>query len=124
MTEKRVKLYRFKQKYFLATDINKQLIGFQSRFHVWNCVRLKKNTFDALLICSALVCSFLKGIKACTEAMHPVSEEPYEVHHDIHGCSGGPRKGRLRAAAKVSLLSSSLLVLSMHREILHLHAPK
>ncbi|CAN6468907.1 unnamed protein product [Victoria cruziana] len=50
----------------------------------------------------------INWIKACTEAMHPVSEEPYEVHHDIHGCSGGPRKGRLRAAAKEPPLFTGL----------------
>ncbi|XP_031485027.1 BRCA1-associated RING domain protein 1-like isoform X2 [Nymphaea colorata] len=50
----------------------------------------------------------INWIKACREAMHPVSEEPYEVHHDIHGCSGGPRNGRLRAAAKEPPLFSGL----------------
>ncbi|KAK6286497.1 hypothetical protein POUND7_012676 [Theobroma cacao] len=36
-------------------------------------------------------------IKACMKAIHPVNEEPYEVILDNHGCSDGPKTGRLRA---------------------------
>ncbi|XWS31387.1 hypothetical protein CRYUN_Cryun23aG0071500 [Craigia yunnanensis] len=36
-------------------------------------------------------------IKACMKAMGPVTEEPYEVSLDNHGCSDGPKTGRLRA---------------------------
>ncbi|KAI3947942.1 hypothetical protein MKW92_024883 [Papaver armeniacum] len=37
-------------------------------------------------------------IKACTEDMDLVDEEPYEVELDIDGCRDGPRNGRLRAS--------------------------
>lgn len=43
------------------------------------------------------------GIKACMKAIHPVNEEPYEVILDNHGCSDGPKTGRLRALDNVSL---------------------
>ncbi|CAM8923196.1 unnamed protein product [Rhodiola kirilowii] len=36
-------------------------------------------------------------IKACLEAQRPVDEEPYEVSIDNHGCTDGPKTGRLRA---------------------------
>lgn len=52
----------------------------------------------------------LSGLKACMEAGHPVTEEPYEITHDIHGSFDGPRNGRLRASQKVyTFLSLSLL---------------
>ncbi|XP_071706913.1 BRCA1-associated RING domain protein 1-like isoform X2 [Rutidosis leptorrhynchoides] len=35
-------------------------------------------------------------VKACMEAGYLVKEEPYEVHLDTHGCSGGPKAGRSR----------------------------
>ncbi|KAI3722343.1 hypothetical protein L2E82_33379 [Cichorium intybus] len=38
----------------------------------------------------------VKWVKACVEAGCLVNEEPYEVHLDTHGCSGGPKAGRLR----------------------------
>ncbi|XP_062148642.1 BRCA1-associated RING domain protein 1 isoform X3 [Alnus glutinosa] len=37
-------------------------------------------------------------VKACMEAMHPVDEVPYEVCLDNHGCSDGPKTGRLMAS--------------------------
>ncbi|XP_027180435.1 BRCA1-associated RING domain protein 1 [Coffea eugenioides] len=37
-------------------------------------------------------------VKACTEAKHPVNEEPYEVNLDNHGCLNGPKTGRLRVS--------------------------
>lgn len=41
------------------------------------------------------------GVKACVEAGCLVNEEPYEVHLDTHGCSGGPKAGRLRVKNNV-----------------------
>ncbi|CAI9262952.1 unnamed protein product [Lactuca saligna] len=38
----------------------------------------------------------VEWVKACVEAGCLVNEEPYEVHLDTHGCSGGPKAGRLR----------------------------
>ncbi|XP_024984241.1 BRCA1-associated RING domain protein 1 isoform X1 [Cynara cardunculus var. scolymus] len=38
----------------------------------------------------------VEWVKACVEAGCLVKEEPYEVHLDTHGCSGGPKAGRLR----------------------------
>ncbi|KAJ9552240.1 hypothetical protein OSB04_016285 [Centaurea solstitialis] len=35
-------------------------------------------------------------VKACVKAGRVVDEEPYEVQLDTHGCSGGPKAGRLR----------------------------
>nr|XP_043633946.1 BRCA1-associated RING domain protein 1 [Erigeron canadensis] len=37
-----------------------------------------------------------KWVKACIEAGCLVDPEPYEVTLDTHGCSGGPKAGRLR----------------------------
>lgn len=37
-------------------------------------------------------------VKACTEANHPVNEEPYEVNLDNHGRLNGPKTGRLRVS--------------------------
>ncbi|KAL8240736.1 hypothetical protein R6Q59_014091 [Mikania micrantha] len=36
-------------------------------------------------------------LKACEDAGCIVKEEPYEICLDTHGCSGGPKAGRLRA---------------------------
>ncbi|XP_021280865.1 BRCA1-associated RING domain protein 1 [Herrania umbratica] len=36
-------------------------------------------------------------IMVCMKAIYPVNEEPYEVILDNHGCSDGPKTGRLRA---------------------------
>ncbi|KAI3748060.1 hypothetical protein L6452_10893 [Arctium lappa] len=38
----------------------------------------------------------VEWVKACVKAGCLVNEEPYEVHLDTHGCSGGPKAGRLR----------------------------
>ncbi|KAI3722344.1 hypothetical protein L2E82_33380 [Cichorium intybus] len=38
----------------------------------------------------------VEWVKACVEAGCLVNEEPYEVHLDTHGCSDGPKAGRLR----------------------------
>lgn len=38
----------------------------------------------------------VEWVKACVKAGCLVDEEPYEVHLDTHGCSGGPKAGRLR----------------------------
>ncbi|KAL4577217.1 hypothetical protein LXL04_013322 [Taraxacum kok-saghyz] len=38
----------------------------------------------------------VEWVKACVEAGCLVNEEPYEVLLDTHGCSGGPKAGRLR----------------------------
>ncbi|CAH1437676.1 unnamed protein product [Lactuca virosa] len=38
----------------------------------------------------------VEWVKACMEAGCLVNEEPYEVHLDTHGCTGGPKAGRLR----------------------------
>ncbi|RZR72613.1 hypothetical protein BHM03_00014971 [Ensete ventricosum] len=48
------------------------------------------------------------GLKACMEAGHPVSEEPYEISHDIHGSFDGPRNGRMRAMQKAPKLFAEL----------------
>jgi len=47
------------------------------------------------------------GIKACMEEKNPVEEQPYEIGVDNQGCQGGPRAGRLRALANVSILVAS-----------------
>lgn len=47
-------------------------------------------------------------MKACMESMHPVDEEPYEVSLDNHGCSDGPRTGRLRALDNAPRLFNGL----------------
>ncbi|KAI3449810.1 hypothetical protein Pfo_006475 [Paulownia fortunei] len=47
-------------------------------------------------------------IKACVEANLPVSEEPYEVNLDNHGCCDGPRTGRLRASNNAPKLFDGL----------------
>jgi hypothetical protein len=39
------------------------------------------------------------------EAMHPVDEVPYEVCLDNHGCSDGPKTGRLMASNNVKASS-------------------
>lgn len=44
------------------------------------------------------------GIRACMEANCPVNEEPYEITLDNHGCSDGPKIGRLRASTNVNAL--------------------
>ena len=49
------------------------------------------------------------GVKACTEAKHPVNEEPYEVNLDNHGCLNGPKTGRLRVSNNVRALVWILL---------------
>ncbi|XP_023743762.1 BRCA1-associated RING domain protein 1 isoform X1 [Lactuca sativa] len=38
----------------------------------------------------------VEWVNACMEARCLVNEEPYEVHLDTHGCTGGPKAGRLR----------------------------
>ncbi|KAJ9552244.1 hypothetical protein OSB04_016289 [Centaurea solstitialis] len=38
----------------------------------------------------------VEWVKACVKAGRVVDEEPYEVQLDTHGCSGGPKAGRLR----------------------------
>ncbi|XP_039021093.1 BRCA1-associated RING domain protein 1-like isoform X2 [Hibiscus syriacus] len=38
----------------------------------------------------------INWVKECLKAMHPLSEEPYEVSLDNHGCCDGPKTGRLR----------------------------
>jgi hypothetical protein len=43
------------------------------------------------------------------EAMHPVDEVPYEVCLDNHGCSDGPKTGRLMASNNVKLVLSRIL---------------
>ncbi|OVA08688.1 BRCT domain [Macleaya cordata] len=50
----------------------------------------------------------IEWIKACMEAMDLVSEEPYEVSLDIHGCQDGPKNGRLRIIEKTPKLFSGL----------------
>lgn len=47
-------------------------------------------------------------ITACLEAGHPVPEEPYEITCDVHGCSNGPKNGRLRAMNKAPKLLTGL----------------
>lgn len=37
------------------------------------------------------------------EAGRPVSEEPFEISHDVYGAFDGPKTGRLRAMQKVHL---------------------
>lgn len=44
------------------------------------------------------------GIKECLRAMEPVDEGKFEITVDVHGISGGPRQGRLRAIKKVLYL--------------------
>jgi len=39
------------------------------------------------------------------KAMNLVEEELYEIDLDNQGCQGGPKAGRLRALANVSILS-------------------
>ncbi|MFS7928983.1 putative BRCT domain, BRCA1-associated, BRCT domain superfamily [Helianthus anomalus] len=39
----------------------------------------------------------MEWLMACVDVGRVVNEEPYEVHLDTHGCSGGPTAGRLRA---------------------------
>ncbi|CAN6486193.1 unnamed protein product [Victoria cruziana] len=51
----------------------------------------------------------INWIKACIEATYPVSEEPYEIDRDIHGCMRGPQIGRQRMMAKEPPLFSGLL---------------
>ncbi|RRT51719.1 hypothetical protein B296_00036635, partial [Ensete ventricosum] len=46
--------------------------------------------------------------RTCMEAGHPVSEEPYEISHDIHGSFDGPRNGRMRAMQKAPKLFAEL----------------
>ncbi|XP_009627211.1 BRCA1-associated RING domain protein 1-like [Nicotiana tomentosiformis] len=43
-------------------------------------------------------------VKACIAANGPVKEEPYEISLDNHGCSGGPKAGRLWASTNVPKL--------------------
>lgn len=43
------------------------------------------------------------------EAMHPVDEVTYEVCLDNHGCSDGPKTGRLTASNNVKLVLSLIL---------------
>jgi hypothetical protein len=43
------------------------------------------------------------------EAMHPVDEVPYEVCLDNHGCSDGPKTGRLMASNNVKLVLLQIL---------------
>ncbi|KAF3785916.1 BREAST CANCER SUSCEPTIBILITY 1-like protein [Nymphaea thermarum] len=38
----------------------------------------------------------IKWVKACLEIMEPVDERPFEITRDIHGCSNGPQRGRMR----------------------------
>ncbi|XP_043703850.1 BRCA1-associated RING domain protein 1-like [Telopea speciosissima] len=47
-------------------------------------------------------------IKACLEAVQPLSEEPFEVQRDIHGCCDGPKNGRLRILEKAPRLLTGL----------------
>ncbi|OVA11844.1 BRCT domain [Macleaya cordata] len=47
-------------------------------------------------------------IKACMDAMALVSEEPYELSTDIHGCQDGPKNGRLKVMEKTPKLFSDL----------------
>lgn len=39
------------------------------------------------------------------EAMEPVDEEKFEITVDVHGISGGPKLGRLKAINKVVFLT-------------------
>ncbi|KAK1410138.1 hypothetical protein QVD17_36672 [Tagetes erecta] len=50
----------------------------------------------------------MEWIKACVEAGHLVNEEPYEVNLDTHGCSGGPKSGRLRALNNAPKILSNM----------------
>ncbi|KAI3808701.1 hypothetical protein L1987_24659 [Smallanthus sonchifolius] len=50
----------------------------------------------------------MEWLKACVEAGHIVKEEPYEVHLDTHGCSGGPTAGRLRAISNAPKLFNNM----------------
>ncbi|XP_075093840.1 BRCA1-associated RING domain protein 1 isoform X2 [Nicotiana tabacum] len=43
-------------------------------------------------------------VKACIAANGPVKEEPYEISLDNHGCSGGPKAGRLWASTNAPKL--------------------
>ncbi|MQL71686.1 hypothetical protein Taro_003984 [Colocasia esculenta] len=47
-------------------------------------------------------------IRACLEAKHPVSEDNYEISHDIHGCFDGPMNGRIRLMEQAPKLFSGL----------------
>lgn len=47
-------------------------------------------------------------IKACMEAKCPVNEEPYEISCDVHGCSDGPKNGRIRKLEKAPKLFDGL----------------
>ncbi|XP_078166933.1 BRCA1-associated RING domain protein 1-like isoform X1 [Carex rostrata] len=47
-------------------------------------------------------------LKACVEAGHPVSEEPFEISHDVYGAFDGPKTGRLRAMQKAPKLFAEL----------------
>ncbi|CAL9109136.1 unnamed protein product [Musa textilis] len=49
-----------------------------------------------------------KWVKVCMEAGHFVSEEPYEVHFDVHGFTDGPKRERLGATEKAQKLFADL----------------
>lgn len=42
----------------------------------------------------------IEWVKSCLKTMQPVLEEQYEIQKDVHGISGGPKLGRLRALNK------------------------
>ncbi|KMZ69403.1 hypothetical protein ZOSMA_215G00380 [Zostera marina] len=50
----------------------------------------------------------IEWIKESLKAKHPVSEDPYEITHDIHGVFDGPKTGRIRAMEKALPLFSGL----------------
>ncbi|KAJ6840182.1 protein BREAST CANCER SUSCEPTIBILITY 1-like protein [Iris pallida] len=50
----------------------------------------------------------IEWVKACMKAMGPIGEEKFEITVDVHGISGGPRSGRMRAINKEPKLFSNL----------------
>ncbi|OAY79756.1 Protein BREAST CANCER SUSCEPTIBILITY [Ananas comosus] len=50
----------------------------------------------------------INWIRICMEAMEPVDEEKFEITVDVHGISGGPKLGRLKAINKEPKLFNGL----------------
>ncbi|KAM7253984.1 hypothetical protein ACFE04_031666 [Oxalis oulophora] len=63
------------------------------------------STGTELLMLQAVISA---GLKACMKNMKLVNEEPYEVTLDNHGCSEGPKNGRIRAVENAPKLFDGL----------------
>lgn len=75
------------------------------------CFLMFIHVFVFMLFYFYLSCTV--GIRACMKAMNLVEEELYEIDLDNQGCQGGPKAGRLRASANVSIFSLHFMSLQI-----------